>query len=65
MAHKKERNFTVAGHKYSALGVYAVVPTEDGCIVRWAHGHEEELKGITSQEVLFKIEEAKSSTDSD
>jgi len=65
MAPKKERNFIVSGKTYTALGVYAVVPTETGCIVRWAHGQEEELEGITSQEVLFKIEEAKASTDSD
>ena len=63
MVTKKVRTFTVAGKTYNALGVYAVTPTKTGVVVRWAHGDEEEFDGITSQEILFKIEEAKSSAD--
>ena len=65
MATKKERNFTVSGRSYNALGIYAIVPTETGCVVRWAHGVEEEFKGITVSEITFKIDEAKARTDSD
>lgn len=65
MTGKRKREFTVSGKTYNALGVYGVTPTEDGCVVKWAHGKEKKFKGVTSQEILFKIDEAKSRTDSD
>jgi hypothetical protein len=65
MAESKDVKFTVAGTKFPAYGVLAVVPDREGCQVRWASGRTQYLRGITSQEVMFKIEEAKAHADSD
>ena len=57
--------FTVAGKQYPVDEILAVVPTSDGVQIRWARRGDVNLKGITSQEVMFKIDEAKASTDND
>jgi hypothetical protein len=54
----------VSGKQYPAYGIVAVVPTDKGCIVRWVSGRVQKFTGVTSQEVLFKVDEAKASTDS-
>lgn len=65
MAKSKDVKFTMKGKSFPAYGIVAVVPQENGCVVRWASGRVETFVGATSQEVLFKIDEAKASTDSD
>jgi hypothetical protein len=51
--------FKLKGQEFPAEGILAIVPREDGVEIRWAQRAPVIIKGITTQEVMAKVDEAK------